>query len=113
MNILINWFISALIIFSAAYLFQDKGIHVDNFLTALVIAIVLGIINAILKPILLILTLPINILSLGLFTLVINAALIMLATFLVPSFRVDSFWWAFLFGLVLSVLNWFIHLFYK
>lgn len=113
MNILVNWLISALIIFSAAYLFQDKGVHVDNFLTALALAVVLGIINAILKPILLILTLPINILSLGLFTLIINAALIMLATLLVPGFRVDSFWWAFIFGFVLSILNWFIHLFNK
>lgn len=113
MNILINWLLSALVIFIAAYLFQDKGVHVDNFYTALIIAVVLGIINAILKPILLILTLPINILSLGLFTLVINAALIMLATFIVPGFRVDSFWWAFIFGLVLSVLNWFVHQFSK
>lgn len=113
MNILINWLISALIIFCAAYLFQGKGVYVDNFATAMVIAVVLGIINAILKPILLILTLPINILSLGLFTLLINAALIMLATFFVPGFRIDSFWWAFVFGLVLSVLNWFIHQFSK
>lgn len=113
MNILINWLLSALVIFIAAYLFQDKGVHVENFYTALVIAVVLGIINAILKPILLILTLPINILSLGLFTLVINAALIMLATLFVPGFRVDSFWWAFIFGLVLSVLNWFVHQFSK
>lgn len=113
MNILINWLISALIIFGAAYLFQDKGIHVDSFFTALVIAIVLGIINAVLKPILLILTLPINILSLGLFSLVINAVLIMFATLFVPGFRVDNFWWAFVFGLVLSILNWFIHQFNK
>lgn len=108
MKILINWFLSGAVIFIAAYLFQDKGVHVDNFFTALVIAIVLGIINAILKPILLLLTLPINVLSLGLFTIIINAALIMLATFFVPGFRVDSFWWAILFGLVLSLLNWFV-----
>ncbi|MFA5932846.1 MAG: phage holin family protein [Microgenomates group bacterium] len=109
MKILINWFISGLVIFLAAYLFQDKGVHVDNFLTALVLAVVLGIINAILKPILLLLTLPINVLSLGLFTLIINAALIMLATVFVPGFRVDSFWWAVIFGMVLSLLNWFIN----
>lgn len=109
MKILINWLISGIVIFTAAYLFQDKGVHVDNFYTALVIAIVLGIINAILKPILLLLTLPINVLSLGLFTLIINAALIMLATVLVPGFRVDSFWWAFIFGIVLSLLNWFVN----
>lgn len=110
MSILINWLVSALVIFSAAYLFQNKGVFVDNFYTALVIALVLGIINAILKPILLLLTLPINILSLGLFTLVINAALIMLTTLFVPGFKIDSFWIAILFGLVLSILNWFINL---
>lgn len=109
MKILVNWLLSGFVIFMAAYLFQDKGVHVDSFLTALVIAIVLGIINAILKPILLLLTLPINVLSLGLFTLIINAVLIMLATVFVPNFRVDSFWWAFLFGIVLSLLNWFVN----
>lgn len=113
MSILINWLISALVIFSAAYLFQNKGVYVDNFYTALVIAIVLGIINAVLKPILLFLTLPINILSLGLFTLVINAALIMLTTVFVPGFKIDSFWIAILFGLVLSILNWLVSLFEK
>jgi len=108
MKIIINWLLSGFVIFMAAYLFQDKGVHVDNFYTALVLAVVLGIINAILKPILLLLTLPINVLSLGLFTLIINAALIMLATFIVPGFRIDSFWAAFLFGIVLSLLNWFV-----
>ncbi|MDD2822855.1 MAG: phage holin family protein [Candidatus Daviesbacteria bacterium] len=108
MKIILNWLISGFVIFMAAYLFQDKGVHVDNFYTALIIAVVLGIINAILKPILLLLTLPINILSLGLFTLIINAVLIMLATLIVPGFRIDSFWSAFLFGIVLSLLNWFV-----
>lgn len=109
MKILINWFISGLVIFVAAYLFQDRGVHVDSFFTALVIAVVLGIINAILKPILLLLTLPINVISLGLFTLIINAVLIMLATFFVPGFSVDSFWWAIIFGAVLSLINWFVN----
>lgn len=109
MRIILNWLVSGFVIFIAAYLFQDKGVHVDSFFTALVIAVVLGIINAILKPILLLLTLPINILSLGLFTLIINAALIMLATFIVPGFRIDSFWIAIIFGIVLSLLNWFVN----
>lgn len=113
MRILINWFLYALVIFVAAYLFQNKGVQVDSFFTALVIAIVLGIINAVLKPILLLLTLPINILSLGLFTLIINAALIMLTTVFVPGFKIDSFWIAILFGLVLSILNWCVSFFEK
>lgn len=107
MKLLINWLISALVIFSAAYLLT--GVEVKNFATALVVALVLGIINAILKPVLILLTLPINIITLGLFTLVINAVLIMLTTFIVPGFTIASFWWALLFGLVLSLVNSFLH----
>ena len=103
MSILINWLISALVILASAYLLP--GIHVENFLTALVLALVLGILNAIVKPILLLLTLPINVLTLGLFTLVINALLIMLATMIVPGFSVDTFWWAVLFSILISLFN--------
>lgn len=107
MKILINWLISALAIFSAAYLLE--GVKVENFTTALVVAVVLGIINAIVKPFLILLTLPINMLTLGLFTLVINAALIMLTTYIVPGFTVASFWWALIFGVILSLINSFLH----
>lgn len=103
MAILINWLLSALAIVVAAYVLP--GVHVADFLTALVLAIVLGIINAILKPLLILLTLPITILTLGLFTLVINALLIMLATLIVPGFTVDTFLWALLFSIVLSLVN--------
>jgi len=101
---IINWFISAVAIIIAAYLLP--GVSVDGLLAALVVAIVLGFINAFLKPILIILTLPINVLTLGLFTLVINALLIMLASSIVPGFNVAGFWWAMLFGLVLFAVNW-------
>lgn len=107
MNILINWIVSALVIVAAAYLLP--GVHVAGFTTALVAALVLGIINAVLKPILVALTLPINILTLGLFTLVINAVLVMLATSLVSGFTVDGFGWALLFSILLSVINAFLH----
>ena len=107
MTILANWIVSGLAIFLSAYLLS--GVHVDGFATALVVAVVLGIVNAVLKPILIILTLPINILTLGLFTLVINALLILLTTQFVSGFRVDGFWWAFLFSLVLSVVNSVLH----
>lgn len=106
-NILVNWIISALVIIAAAYLLP--GVHVASFVTALVTALVLGIINATLKPLLIFLTLPINILTLGLFILIINAVLIELTTFIVPGFGVDNFWWALIFGLVLSILNSFLH----
>lgn len=81
------------------------GVEVDSFFVAFIAALVLGVINAILKPILLILTLPINIFTLGLFTLVINAFLVLLASNLVDGFRVAGFWWALLFSLVMSVVQ--------
>ena len=106
-EILIAWVVSALAILATAYLLP--GVHVTSFVTALVVAVVLGVINAFIKPILLILTLPINILTLGLFTFVINAVVILLAANLVPGFTVDGFWWALGFSLVLSVINFFLH----
>lgn len=106
-NILINWIVSAMVIFSIAYVVP--GVHVSNFTAALVVSLVLGIVNAILKPILVILTLPITILTLGLFYLVLNAALIILVSKIVPGFTIDSFFSAIIFGLVLSVVNTFIH----
>ena len=79
---------------------------IEGFVAALVLAVVLGAINAFIKPVIIILTLPINILTLGLFTFVINALLIMLAAMIVPGFGVASFWWAVLFSIVLSVVSW-------
>lgn len=108
MNIFLNWLLSALAIVVAAYLLP--GVRVDTFIAALVLAIVLGVINAFLKPVLSFLTLPINILTLGLFGLILNALLIMLAAAIVPGFRVDGFWWAFLFGIVLALINAFLHM---
>jgi putative membrane protein len=107
MALLINWLISALAVLSVAYILP--GVNVDSFTTALVVALVLGIVNAILKPILVILTLPITILTLGLFTFVINALLIMLTSKLVPGFMVDGFLWALIFSVALSVVNSFLH----
>lgn len=107
MSILINWLVSGLAVLVAAYILP--GVHVANFIVALVVAVVLGVINAFLKPLLILLTLPINILTLGLFTLVINALLVILTTFVVPGFSVDNFWWALLFSVVLSLITYFLH----
>lgn len=107
MNILINLLLSGIAVFSAAYILP--GVEVESFTTALIAAIVLGIINAFLKPVLLILTLPINILTLGLFTFVLNALLILLATNIVPGFHVDGFISALLLSLVLAIINFFLH----
>ena len=103
MPILISWIISSLAILASAYLLP--GVSVSNFIAALTAAIVLGLANAILKPILILLTLPINFLSMGLFMLVINAALVMLTAYIVPGFLVAGFWWAVLLGLILSLVS--------
>jgi putative membrane protein len=81
------------------------GVQVSNFLNALLVAVVLGIANFVLKPLLTILTLPINIATLGLFSFIINALIVLLVSNFISGFHVDNFWWALLFSVVLSVLN--------
>lgn len=103
MQIVISLLLSTLAIIVSAYILP--GVHIASFATALVVVVVLGAINLFLKPLLVILTLPVNILTLGLFTLVINALLIMLSAWVVPGFRVDSFWWALVMGLLLSIFG--------
>jgi putative membrane protein len=100
---LINWFISGVAVFISAYVLP--GVHVTDFVTALIVALVLGVINVIVKPILFVLTLPITLLTLGLFTFILNALMIMLADAFVKGFTVDGFIWALLFSLVLSIVN--------
>ncbi len=102
-QLLLNWFVAALAVLVTGYVLP--GIHIQGFGVALVLVIILGLINAILKPILIVLTLPVNILTLGLFTLVINGFLILLASKIVPGFSVKGFWWAVLFSIVLSLVN--------
>uniref|UniRef100_C6E896 Phage holin family protein n=1 Tax=Geobacter sp. (strain M21) TaxID=443144 RepID=C6E896_GEOSM len=103
MTLLIKWLVNALAIGITAYLLP--GVAVSGFFAALVAALVLGLVNVLIRPLLLLLTLPINILTLGLFTLVINALMVMLAAAIVPGFSVRGFWWALLFGLVLAIVN--------
>ena len=103
MGILLHWLIITLAIMVSAYLLP--GVKIAGFVPALAAAVVLGLLNLVLKPILVLLTLPINILTLGLFTLVINAAIIMLATKIVTGFTVENWWWAILFGIVLGLVN--------
>ena len=103
MNFLIRIIITALVAFGLSYLLD--GVHIDTFITALILALVLAVLNALVKPILVILTLPITILTLGLFLLVINALIIMLGARFVDGFKVDGFWWALLFSILLSVVS--------
>lgn len=102
-KLLMNWLVASLAIGITAYLLP--GVIVTGFFAALVTALVLGIINATLRPFILMLTLPLNILTLGLFTFVINAALVLLVGKIVPGFAVAGFWWAVLFSLVLMIVN--------
>lgn len=77
------------------------GVHAPDFTTGLLVAVVLGLLNAVLRPILLLLTLPVTVVTLGLFILVINAAMVLLAAKIVPGFTVDGFWWALAFSVVM------------
>jgi putative membrane protein len=103
MNIVIRIILSAVVAFALSYIL--RGIYIDTFWTALVLAIVLAILNAFVKPILIILTFPLTIFSFGLFLFVINACIILLAGKFVNGFRVDGFWWAMLFSLLLTLLT--------
>jgi len=107
MRFLINLLINGLAVFVSSYILP--GVEVDSFTTALIVAVVLGVVNVLVKPLLVLLTLPINILSLGLFTLVINAVVILLVSSLVPGFRVMGFLWAVIFSIVLSLVSSFLH----
>jgi putative membrane protein len=103
MNLLYRLLLNTLAIIIVAYLLP--GVSVSGFWIALVVAIVLGIINTFIKPILFILTLPLTILSLGLFYLVLNAVLIQLTSAIIDGFNIKNFWWAILFSLVLALVN--------
>ena len=103
MKLLLSWLIYAIAILITAYILP--GVDVGGPITALVLAVVLGAINTFIRPILVILTLPVTLLTLGLFVLVINALLVLLAAVIVPGFAVAGFWWALLFAVVLSIIS--------
>ena len=100
---LLKWFVTAISIFIVANLFHL--IYFESLLVLALAALVLGILNAFLRPVLIFLTLPINILSLGLFTLIINAFILYVASGLVPGFEIASFWRAFWAALLISIVN--------
>lgn len=106
MGIIIRLLINALAVYITSQILP--GISINNFFTAITVAVILGIINTVIKPILIILTLPLNILTLGLFTFIINGFIIFLTSSLVPGFNVANFWWAILFSLVISIVSWFL-----
>ncbi len=102
MRLLLNILINTLAVIVAAYLLP--GIVVDSYGTAVVVAIVLGLVNAFIKPVLIVLTFPVTALTFGLFLFVINALMVLLVAKLVPGFGVRGFWWALLFSLIVSIV---------
>ena len=111
MGLLTRFLGTVLAVLLAAYLIQ--GFHVSGFYTALIVALVLGVLNITLKPILMILTLPLNLITLGLFSFVINAGLILLIASFVKGFQVDGFMPALYGGALIAVVGWVFHLLTK
>lgn len=109
MGLLVRWLVLTAAIMVASYLIQ--GIEVDGFFSALFAAAILGVLNVFFRPILLILTLPINILTLGFFTFIINAVLLKMASGVISGFVVHGFWSAVFGGFIISVVSWLLNSF--
>lgn len=107
MRFLLKILVTSVNAFILAYILP--GIHIDDFITAVAVAVVLSILDAFVKPLLILLTLPATILTLGLFLFVINACIILIDADFVHGFKVDSFWDALLFGALLSFFNSYVH----
>lgn len=103
MKFLIQLLINAAVIYLGAMLLP--GVEVASTWTAIVVAIVLGLLNTFVRPLLVILTIPITIVTLGLFLLVINALMIQCADYFISGFSVANFWWALIFGLLITIVN--------
>jgi putative membrane protein len=103
MKLILRILLSAIAVIILSHLLPN--VSVDSFMTAVIVAIVLSLLNLLVKPILVILTLPVTILTLGLFLLIINAIIILLADKLIDGFAVGNIWWALIFSLLLSFLQ--------
>jgi putative membrane protein len=102
-SFLLKVIVGAISVFLADFLLT--GVQVSSWLSALVLVVVIILLNFTVKPLLVLLTLPLSVITLGLFLLVINAIVILLAAEVTPGFTVDGFWWAMAFALILSVIN--------
>jgi putative membrane protein len=109
MGLLLRWLILTVAIIVASYLLE--GIHVSGFFPAFFAAALLGILNALFRPVLILLTLPINILSLGLFTFVINALMLVMVSGIISGFEVHGFWTAVFGSLIISIISWLLNSF--
>lgn len=102
-NFLVKILLGGISVLIAEFLLP--GVHIDDFMTGFILAAVIILINLTLKPILILLTLPLTLITFGLFLLVINALMILLADHFIDGFSVEGFWWAILFAIVLSIIN--------
>jgi len=105
----LRWSINLLALVIAGSLI--KGITIEGLGIGIIAAGIFGVVNAVIRPVVLVLTLPINLLTLGLFTLVVNAAMLMLVSALVPGFVIESFRSAFFGALVISLISWGVNIF--
>ncbi|WP_179404138.1 phage holin family protein [Burkholderia guangdongensis] len=104
MTLILTWIINALALLIITYLVPS--IHIKSFGTALIVAVVLGLINTVIRPVLILFTLPVTIVTLGLFILVVNALCFWLAASLLKGFEVSGFWSAFFGSILYSIVSW-------
>ncbi|MCW3161664.1 phage holin family protein [Chryseobacterium oryctis] len=103
MNLIVRLLVTAVVAFLLTKVLP--GVHFEGFATAIIFAIVLGVLNLVVKPILSLFGLPLTILTLGFFALVINAAIVLIADYFIDGMVVDGFWWAFVFSILLSIIT--------
>lgn len=106
MRLLVSILLNGLAVFIVAKVLS--GVYVDGYITAVIAGLILGLINFTIRPVVTFLTLPVTILTLGLFLLIINGAMVMLADWLVPGFDVADMGWAIIFSILLAILNLFL-----
>jgi putative membrane protein len=95
--------VNTLSIFAVSYILT--GIHVDSIMTALVLAIIMAVLNSTVRPLLVIITIPLTLLTFGLFLLVVNVLVLYVAEMLIGGFSIDGFWWALLFSVLVTFVN--------
>jgi putative membrane protein len=103
MHLLLALLLNAFLVYTSGALLS--GVLIESYWVAILVALVMGLINWTIKPLITLITLPVTILTFGLFLLVINGAMVLLASAIVPGFEVVNFWWALLFLLILSLFN--------
>ncbi|MDQ3109024.1 MAG: phage holin family protein [Bacteroidota bacterium] len=105
MNFIVRILISTLAVLATSWLLPERMVHIDNITTAIIVALVLAFLNSVVKPIFILLTIPVTLISMGLFLLVINAVIILLADYFIEGFFVNGFWAALIFSIVLTIIQ--------